>query len=864
MIHEFTISNGLKVIGVESHKSPVVSVQMWVRNGSADERTGDEGLSHFIEHLVFKGSRHFKVGEIAAVVEACGGEINAYTSFDQTVFYVTISSQFFDTALKVISEMMGYPEFDGGEIDREREVVVEEIKRGNDSLGRQASRQLFSSLYKDYPYAVPVIGYENIIRSIPRQRIVEFFGERYVPQNMFLVVTGDFGSGDLKHKVENHFAGMQDRPAHLPPRPPVHMNDHKKVVVEKTPFEEQVLYIAWPGIDVKHEDLAALECLALILGQGASSRLLGALRLKKPITNSIGAGVWAPVTQGFFSVSASLNPVNLTEALEVIKREMETLFKDGVHDDELKKAKINFMADEAYSLETVGGLARKYGGNFELTGNIFFHETFHARLQAVTVNDVMRVARKYLDPEKVLLSCLTPKDEDGVRGQLEAWTYKVPAAKAEVKATAVAAKPFTAKTDVLTTHTIRKTATPEGMRNYALATTAAPVFHMRLASLGGSRVVHEDKAGLAELVGRTWTAQTKLHTEMQLKARIDSLASSVYSFSGRNTFGLVVDGLSDFQQELSSIFLEVLQKRDISAHVLEREKKILLETLRSRKDSPSQIASLNFQKMMFEGHPYAVDAIGNEKTLATITVGDIEKYIETHMASATSVTALCGDFDSALWDKTLGSASAHFARHAPKDPGFQVKALDQNKYQFEKAEKEQTHVIYGFRGLALLDNDRYALQVVEAILAGQGGRLFLELRDKASLAYSVSPMRMEGMGTGYFATYIGCSPEKTETALKMMREELMKLVDVKVGAEEMSRAKNYLIGGHDIGLQKNASIASAIAFNEIYGLPAEEIFDYGQHILRVTAEDVQAVAKKLFTQKHVISIVGPREPAQVF
>jgi zinc protease len=383
---------------------------------------------------------------------------------------------------------------------------------------------------------------------------------------------------------------------------------------------------------------------------------------------------------------------------------------------------------------------------------------------------------------------------------------------------------------------------------------------MRLAALGGSRVVPEDKAGLAELVGRAWTAQTKAHTEMQLKARIDSLASSLYAFSGRNTFGLVVDGLSDFQQDLSDLFLEVLQKRDISAAVLEREKKVLLETLRSRKDSPSHICSINFQKMMFQGHPYAVDAIGNETTLASISVGDVEKYIQTYMTAVPTVTALCGDYDDGLWNKTLQNASAHFPRHAVKLPDFAIAPLTEDHYRFEKAEKEQTHVIYGFRGLSLLDSDRYALQVVEAILAGQGGRLFLELRDKASLAYSVSPMRMEGMGTGYFATYIGCSPEKTETALKMMQEELMKLVDHTVGHEEMARAKNYLIGGHDIGLQKNSSIASAIAFNEVYGLPAEEIFDYGKHIARVTAAEVRDVAKKLFTQKSVISVVGPREP----
>jgi zinc protease len=140
---EFQLKNGLKVILTESHKSPVVSAQMWVRTGSADEKKKEEGISHFIEHLVFKGTRKFKVGEIASMIEGAGGELNAYTSFDQTVFYVTLSKQFTDTGLLAISEMMGFPIFDPKEIDNEREVVIEEIKRGKDSLGHRASEALF-------------------------------------------------------------------------------------------------------------------------------------------------------------------------------------------------------------------------------------------------------------------------------------------------------------------------------------------------------------------------------------------------------------------------------------------------------------------------------------------------------------------------------------------------------------------------------------------------------------------------------------------------------------------------------------------------------------------------------------------------
>jgi zinc protease len=847
MIHEFTIANGLKVIGIESHKSPVVSVQMWVRNGSADERAGDEGLSHFIEHLVFKGSRKYKVGQIASEVEACGGELNAYTSFDQTVFYVTISKLFFDKALDVVSEMVGHPLFDAAEIDNEREVVIEEIKRGQDSLSRKASQILFSSLYPDYPYAVPVIGYDTVVRTIPKERIVSFFHERYVPKNMFLVVTGNFKPEELRKKVESYFLEIPDEVVRLPARPPMKMLDKRLVKVEKAPFEEAIMNIAWPAVDVMHDDVAALECLSLIFGQGGSSRLTVGLRLNEPLVNYVGAGLWAPATQGFFSVSAGLNPENFEKVLAGLRTEFEKLFALGVTTEELYKAKVNFMSEDSYALETVGGLARKYGGNFELTHNINFHEAYYKKLEKVTTDDVLRVAQKYLNPEKMLISAVVPGNEDAVKAMLDKWTFN---------RTVSAKKPIADSED----GKIHEIKTSTGLRLFSRQNKAAPVFHMRYVALSGARVLPPEKAGLTELLGRVWSAQTKHYKEEALSTKIDSLASSVYSFVGRNTIGLVVDGLAEFQTPLTEMFNEVLVNRDISEKILEREKKMVLESLRSRKDSPSYIASLMFHKLLFGNHPYAMDMLGNEETMKNISVADIEDYLQKYLRPQSSVVGISGSYNKDLWLGTIENSSKHLAAGVAKVEMVAHADLTQNIYAYELAQKEQAHIIYGFKGLSLHDEDRFTLQIIEAILAGQGGRLFLELRDKASLAYSVSPLRMEGMETGYFGAYIGCSPEKSETAVKMMEVEFQKLMEKPVAEEELQRAKNYLVGGHDIGLQKNSSIASSMAFNEIYGLPCSEIFQFSKHILPITPQDVQRVSRKIFSQKHVIVAVGPREP----
>ncbi len=166
MLKKYQLKNGMKVIVKPSSKSPVVSLQVWVNTGSADEPPKWAGISHFIEHLVFKGTTHYGPGEIASVLEGCGGELNAYTSFDQTVFYVNLSKEFSSTGLNCLYEMMTQPLFDSKEVDAEREVVIEEIKRGLDSPHRQASQMLFSTCYPQHQYGRPVIGFEEIIRNV--------------------------------------------------------------------------------------------------------------------------------------------------------------------------------------------------------------------------------------------------------------------------------------------------------------------------------------------------------------------------------------------------------------------------------------------------------------------------------------------------------------------------------------------------------------------------------------------------------------------------------------------------------------------------------------------------------------------------
>ena len=193
----------MDVILIPSTKSPVVSVQAWIGTGSADETESESGITHFIEHLLFKGTKKYSLGEIASIVESSGGELNAYTSFDHTVYYVTIASEYQDVALDVIKEMIIHPSFNQEDIDAEREVVIEEIKRSTGSPSSVASDLIFSSMFKTHPYSRPILGKASNIKKFSREKIVSYYKDHYSALNITLVISGDFESSKMKNKVES-------------------------------------------------------------------------------------------------------------------------------------------------------------------------------------------------------------------------------------------------------------------------------------------------------------------------------------------------------------------------------------------------------------------------------------------------------------------------------------------------------------------------------------------------------------------------------------------------------------------------------------------------------------------------------------
>jgi zinc protease len=858
------LKNGLKVLLLQSHKSPVVSIQMWVRTGSADELKGEEGISHFIEHLVFKGTRKFKVGEIASMIEGSGGELNAYTSFDQTVFYVTISKQFINTGLLAISEMMGFPKFDPVEIDNEREVVIEEIKRGMDSLGRRASQLLFSTAFQKHPYGIPVIGYDKNIRKVSPKKLTDYYHARYVPKNMFLVVAGDFDNADMKQKVVEFFGEFKDYKVKRIKRAKEPIQKKSRIAVEKANFEQSVGYIAWKVPGLKHQDTPALDVLSMILGQGDSSRLVKKLRIEKPIVNSVGASVFAPEDQGIFTISMGYQKERLSEALGEIRIILLDLFSKPFDAEEIEGAVLNLETEKFYSVETVDGLARSAGSQEFSAQDLTFQDKYLRKIRKVRATDLVRVAKKYLKVETISAAFISNDDPKKVKKCIQQWVSQYgkdlkvrkpkPVKSPSPKLRKIISVLGTQKSD------IESLLLPSGVKVLFYPSKETHLVSVKAAFLGGLRDERDDQGGLTEMLARAWMGGTNLWTEEQINEKIDSLAASLSPIAGRNSIGLGADFISSFEDEVAPLFLNILSNPVFPDEVVDREKTVLLEEIKSKNDNPSTVAGREFMAKIFQGHPYSRDMMGDVSSIGALNSQAIKRHWAQISQRKNLTLVVSGNFNRSKWIDWIEKGTKALGSAQTQKKVFVASQVESETRSFKESIKEQSHVMYGFQGLTITDPERYALQVMQSILAGQGGRLFLELRDKNSLAYSVSPMRMEGIETGYFGAYIGCSPEKVQKAISMMKEQFDLLVTTKVESEELLRAQRYLIGRHDIDLQRTSAVASSILYDEIYGNDAKESLKVAKKYFAVTADQIQKLAKRIFDQNPVLVVVGPQNP----
>lgn len=851
------LSNGLAVLLEPMHDAPVVAMQAWVNVGAADEKPPHYGIAHLHEHMLFKGTQKRAVGQVARDVEAVGGEINAWTSFDQTVYHLVMAASETERGLDILSDVLTSSSFDKDELAREIEVVLEEIRRANDTPARRLSYALFGAMFPEHPYGRPVLGTEQSVSRMDRDAMLAFFHAHYRPDNTTLIIVGDFDRQVLLKKLEGYFGSWKAHSENAA-KTPQQLKAVRTTQAPQSSFSLHVLRedvketrasLAWPGPNLMHQDVAALDLLTTLLGHGEASRLHQRTVRTNAVLESY-AYAYTPKDPGLISVGATLKPgaiqTGLRAVLDVVYRARDEM----VTADELSWARTMLRSDAAYQRETVQGQANKLGF-FELNaGNYRFENDYLKALEAVTPETIQKVARKYLTTTPTLILQVAKDESEAIEIKQMAQLNQAAATSAQAKPTQSQA--ITGPLDVIT-YSLENGAT------LLVRPEQGPVVAMRAVALGGQRWESKATAGLSTLFSSLWGVSTQSLSPVEMAAKVASLGGHLGAFGGRNTVGLKAEFIRENAQKGWALFLDALLHPNFSAEDFARERALMSERLRTRDDHPTAVAFEAFAAKLFGDHPYGLPVLGTQASLEAMSLADIEHYHQLFTAPENLLLCVAGAVDPQAIYATVAPLFQQHATHKIPNAPAPARAYKADGKQIRiPLARQQAHCIVGAQGTSLEHADRFAIDVMCAVLSGQSGRLFTDLRDVQSLAYTVSCSNTEGLDKGHILVYIGCAFDKVDQALRGVHQHLEKMREAPIGQDELQRAQHYLTGSHAIDLQRSGARAMSMALNARYSLGYDAYAHYPDKILAVTAADVQRVAKTYLDKTRLLEVVvGP-------
>ena len=827
------LPNGLTIIVQEDRSAPVASVQAWCGTGSVDENAHlGAGLSHILEHMLFKGTKTNPANAIAQKVQDVGGYINAYTSFDRTVYWIDVPKDGVPVALDVLSDAMMNSTLPAEEYAKEQEVIRREFAMGMDDPDRMAGQLLFATAFQRHPYRLPVIGMLDVFNQLSRDDVMQYYRARYVPNNLTFIVVGDVDAEAVYRQLE---ASFKDHPAKslqpvfIPGEPPQlgRRETHQEFVTELTR-----LSLAWHIPEITHPDVPALDLLSTILGDGRSSRLYRQLREETGLAYGVSAFSYTPGDPGLLGIDATVEPEKRDAARDLVLKIVGEIQKNGVTADELAKAKKISLSHHLGALTTVRGQASDLGSNWFLTRNLNFTRDYLDAVQKITSDDVRRVAAKYLVDDNLTITSLNPK--------------------AAVMAKDTTASPFAAGE-------IQKIELSNGLRLLVREDPRLPLVSMAAVFRGGLLAEMRATNGITRLMSKVLLKGTKTRTAEEIADTIEAVGGSIGSDAGNNSFSVAVDVTQPDLRLGVEILADVLLNATMPDTALERERQVQLAGIKEDEEQLTTVARNILREALFRDHPYALRGKGSAESVANLKRKDLLAFRDRYLVGRNGVISIFGNVKAAevraLFEKALGELkSGELALTGAPQPA----PLGQTVTVESLKEKAQGVLMVGYRGADMFSPDRYALELIDEASSDLGSRFFVRIREQMGLAYYVGASQMQGLVPGLFLFYLGTDPQKIEPVKAALLEEIGKLATEGLTEAELARSKKKMIGQQQIANQSNDSFGYMAALDELYGLGFDHYKTLEREVDAITMEDVRRVAAKYFlNQPFVLALVRP-------
>jgi zinc protease len=785
------------------------------------------GISHFLEHMVFKGTRDMDGETLASSVQAAGGHWNAYTTFERTVYYIDGPSDSLEMFLRALTGMVFFPTLPEEDFEKEKDVIRREIDMGLDDPDNASTRLLLATAFLLDPRKHPVIGHRHLFDAISYQDLTDYHRSRYTTDRCHLVISGDIDieavralamklTSDCKPGCGREPFVAVDDPCPAP-----------RMARETFAVPTSRIAMSWKTPPAHHADTAAWDVLAAMLGRGRSARLYQSLREKAGLAVEVSAFHWSqPGREGIFAISAEAEVEKRDSLMEAIPRELAALAADATQ-DALDRARRQIAVSQFKILTTASGRAADLASNWHEARDLDHTRRFLAAMEAVTVDDVKRLAARLTECGRVT----TVVDPEG----------SPPPARAR--------KPAAKRREVMTV------TLSNGLQCALIPDSRAPMVHMHVAARAGLPSEDGSNNGLGHLMAAVLPKGTQRRTGEEIALALESLGASMGAASGNNAFTARATCLSDDFQTVAGLFAECLREPAFDALAVEREKTTQLAAIAEAELEPLHSAFRKLRSAFFGGGGYGLDAMGAADAVRGLDREALARHHARHLCGANLTLALAGDFDpeSAVdllqqWFGDMPEGEAWKPPVSQWHPGVSVSG---------SLPKKQAALAIGFPGVSASDPRRHAMAMIQEHAADMAGPLFTRIREELGLTYQVGATQFHGFDGGMFTCYLATAPEQVDLAREELLKEMSKIALEGIPSEVFERVRATVLGGLALQQQSPGSLASHATLDLMFGHPADARLALPEIYRNITPDDVRAVAAEFFTAPPAVSVVRP-------
>lgn len=824
---EYTCSNGLKAIVSQQPTFPVVSVQLWVGTGSEHEGAhSGAGISHLLEHMVFKGTDEHSAQQLNEEVADLGGLWNAYTSTDRTVFHIDGPSEHWHNFLHILIRLVFHPSFPQEEFEKERDVIRREMAMYNDDPRDAAYRALVTTLYKVHPRRLPVIGERKLFDALTPADMKEYHRRRYVPSNVFLCVAGDVEPQTVFDALEKEVSDISPAPTETPAIHPEPRQWGKRLHRCEFAQPTSTLMLAWRIPHTQHPDAAPLAILSSILGDGRAAWLYRHFHEETALAHDTNTSILPDKQgEGAFVIEADVERNRRDDLRDAILNYISTL-PQANFSTALQRALRQMRTQRVRTLSTVQGCAALLGISWHHSRNINAGNEWMEALNRVTPQDLARVAASYLTPER-----LTEVSVDPIGSNTSQNTSTTATERPEP-----------------TIHTLNN-----GLRIVLRPDHRVPLVSSTLCLGAGCRTESSHTAGINTLMAECLLKGTPTRSAAELAASIEDLGGSISCTAGNNSLALKTRSLAEDAVTMLQLMADAALHPTFPEEAVATAREDMVADILDSEEDPAAVAFIELRKACFGSVSYGNHPDGTKESVQSLTRAKLCAHYKRLMCGRNAVLAISGDFEPNTMLTTVTELFGSMDAGCPAQ--LVATPLQQAADLTIRRDKEQAVLAMAIPGLTATADDLPLQLLFDEWCRDMAGPIFSEIREQRGLAYYASSAALLGTDAGCMFFYLGTSPESIPEARTTLCNILNRLAVEGIPPEALVRARSTVLTSRLLAAQSADKLCSAMAVDTLLGLPPDYSERLPERLQAVTVEQMNAFLARLLSPDNTKTIV---------